>query len=226
MLAVTKDAPASQNRYIYYPGGVTRLPGNLLEFMKLRNHPMTEGFFKGLLGESFRKRPKDLTDESIGSFISRRFHPKLAQNIASAIMHGIYAGDVDQLSMRSTMPRLWQYEKHYGSVTKGILKLIMGNTLETRSEELLRASLLPPNKWIVSRMKKTSVVTYSFYSGIEYLTKKIAQYLEGKHNIRIGKNQTVKSVKLGRDASRPVEVCIFPTFAPFFSFSMLRGSQC
>src|SRR5258708_35225165 len=35
-------------------------------------------------------------------------------------MAGIYAGDADQLSLKSTFPRFLELEQHYGSVVRGL----------------------------------------------------------------------------------------------------------
>ena len=56
-------------------------------------------------------------DESVGDFISRRFSPEIADNIASAVGHGILAGDIYKLSTRALLPTLWKYEMLEGRVT-------------------------------------------------------------------------------------------------------------
>jgi protoporphyrinogen/coproporphyrinogen III oxidase len=71
----------------------------------------------------FSKTPRSpaLHDESIRSFMLRRFSPGITDNVVSAVFHGIYAGDIDRLSARSLLPMPWDYEKRHGSVLNGIL---------------------------------------------------------------------------------------------------------
>jgi oxygen-dependent protoporphyrinogen oxidase len=60
------------------------------------------------------------TDESIGSFIRRRFGNEAVDYLAEPLLAGIHAGDVDQLSIHSLFPRLVQLEQSHGSVLRGL----------------------------------------------------------------------------------------------------------
>lgn len=63
------------------------------------------------------KRSQDLQDESVGSFLRRRLGTSdLGDNVFSAMLHGIYAGDIEQLSAKSLMTRLWDWESEHGSI--------------------------------------------------------------------------------------------------------------
>ena len=99
------------------PGpGVTRLQ-NLFNIWK---EPVFEGIFSGVLKEPWAKpRPDSLTDESVGDFFARRANSKIVDNLISAVLHGVYAGDVYQLGIRSIMPQLWNAERRYGSIVMG-----------------------------------------------------------------------------------------------------------
>jgi oxygen-dependent protoporphyrinogen oxidase len=61
-------------------------------------------------------------DESVASFFSRRLGGEITEAIADPIFSGIYAGDIDRLSAMEAMPRLVQWERQYGSLTKGIFR--------------------------------------------------------------------------------------------------------
>jgi oxygen-dependent protoporphyrinogen oxidase len=60
-------------------------------------------------------------DESLGHFISRRLGREAYENLIEPLMSGIYAGDGDQLSLRSTFPYLHDLEHKYGSLARGAL---------------------------------------------------------------------------------------------------------
>jgi oxygen-dependent protoporphyrinogen oxidase len=60
-----------------------------------------------------------VADESVDSFFRRRFGPRIADNLASAMVHGIYAADSRRLSVRSAFPSLWDAERSHGSVLLG-----------------------------------------------------------------------------------------------------------
>lgn len=65
--------------------------------------------------------PSGVADESVDSFIARRFGRPVAEELASAGIHGIYAGDTRRLSVRAVLPALWELEKEWGSVVLGAL---------------------------------------------------------------------------------------------------------
>lgn len=62
-------------------------------------------------------------DESLGHFIRRRLGAQVYERLIEPLMSGIYAGDGDQLSLRSTFPFLRDWERDYGSVIRGALAL-------------------------------------------------------------------------------------------------------
>jgi protoporphyrinogen/coproporphyrinogen III oxidase len=61
-------------------------------------------------------------DESVASFVTRRFGRELLERAAQPLVGGIYTGDVDQLSAQATLPSFLELEGKYGSVIRGLLK--------------------------------------------------------------------------------------------------------
>jgi oxygen-dependent protoporphyrinogen oxidase len=61
-------------------------------------------------------RRRTPVDESVGSFFRRRFGPESAPLIAEPLLGGIHAGDIEQLSMASLFPRLFEAERQPGKV--------------------------------------------------------------------------------------------------------------
>ena len=59
-------------------------------------------------------------DESIGSFIRRRFGQEAVDYLAEPLLAGIHAGDVNELSIHSLFPRLVALEQSHGSVLRGL----------------------------------------------------------------------------------------------------------
>jgi oxygen-dependent protoporphyrinogen oxidase len=66
--------------------------------------------------ELFVPPRKDGADESIGSFMRRRFGEEAATYLAEPLLAGIHAGDVDRLSIRALFPRLVETERTHGSL--------------------------------------------------------------------------------------------------------------
>ena len=70
--------------------------------------------------EFFIPASKTNVDESVGSFIRRRFGNEMLERVGQAMLAGIYAGDPESLSLRATMGRFAELETRYGSVIRGL----------------------------------------------------------------------------------------------------------
>jgi oxygen-dependent protoporphyrinogen oxidase len=57
-------------------------------------------------------------DESIGTFVRRRFGQEAVDYLAEPLLAGIHAGDVDRLSTQALFPRLLEAEQQSGSVVR------------------------------------------------------------------------------------------------------------
>jgi oxygen-dependent protoporphyrinogen oxidase len=68
--------------------------------------------------ELFVPPKKDDADESIGSFIGRRFGREAVEFLAEPLLAGIHAGDVDRLSIRALFPRFVDAERKHGSLLR------------------------------------------------------------------------------------------------------------
>lgn len=73
-----------------------------------------------LLREPFISRSRE-DDLSVRAFLSRRIGSEAVDSLAAAALSGIYAGDIDKLSARSTLPALWRWERESGSLIRGAL---------------------------------------------------------------------------------------------------------
>jgi len=67
-------------------------------------------------------RRADGDDESIGSFMERRFGTEAKEYLAEPLLAGIHAGDVDRLSIGALFPRFRDVERTYGSLLRGFRK--------------------------------------------------------------------------------------------------------
>ena len=65
----------------------------------------------------------DGEDESIASFVQRRFGSEAVDYLAEPLLAGIHAGDVDALSVAALFPRLVEAERQSGSVLRAIRAL-------------------------------------------------------------------------------------------------------
>ena len=58
-------------------------------------------------------------DESIASFMGRRFGREAVEYLADPLLAGIHGGDAERLSMRALFPRFVEMERQHGSLIRG-----------------------------------------------------------------------------------------------------------
>ncbi|MGE0444801.1 MAG: protoporphyrinogen oxidase [Vicinamibacterales bacterium] len=76
-----------------------------------------------MAAELFVPRAREGEDESIASFVRRRFGEEAADYLAEPLLAGIHAGDAETLSLRALFPRLVDAERQSGSVIRALRAL-------------------------------------------------------------------------------------------------------
>ena len=66
------------------------------------------------------RRSVSCDDESLASFVSRRFGSEVLERVAEPVMASLFTANADRLSLRMTMPRFLDLEAAEGSVTRGL----------------------------------------------------------------------------------------------------------
>ena len=70
--------------------------------------------------ELFLPSRKGNEDESLASFVGRRFGNEALDRVVQPLISGIYTARPERLSLQATMPRFLDLEAKYGSVIKGM----------------------------------------------------------------------------------------------------------
>ncbi|KAF7728740.1 hypothetical protein EC973_005578 [Apophysomyces ossiformis] len=196
LLTVPKSAASAKNRYIYYADKINKLPSSLVSL--LFNKPpvlrsvLLAGLREPFVPSKFRdKSDNDIDDESLYCFMKRRFNEHTALNLMGAVTHGIYAGDVKQLSVKSTMRILYENERVYGSVIKGFIK---GNKVESFRERGMAARARQEEPEWFGEMEDMSVI--GFQEGTQMLPDQLRVWLENRPNVDIITGETVDQLEL------------------------------
>jgi len=63
-------------------------------------------------------RRVEVEDESLASFVRRRFGREVLERVAEPVMAGLYTADASRMSLRMTMPRFLDLEANEGSITR------------------------------------------------------------------------------------------------------------
>lgn len=113
ILSRNKLMPVPRGFYLMSPGKVSDvIRTSLLSWPgKLR-----------MASELLIPRKKDVGDESLASFVTRRFGRELLERIAQPMIAGIYSADPEELGLEATFPDFLKMEQKHGSVIRGLGK--------------------------------------------------------------------------------------------------------
>ena len=171
---LTLSDPTARRRFLYHPTHrlvplPTGLNRSLAAFPYLS--PLLSSLLHDLRTPPLHPPPHD---ESVHSFASRRFSRFVADELMDPLVGGIYAGRVEELSVRSCFPALWEAEEGYGGVLRGMMrrKAAVGERME--GEEALDGE-----EW-VRRVKANG--TYGFVEGMETLPKALISAISATGN--------------------------------------------
>jgi protoporphyrinogen/coproporphyrinogen III oxidase len=113
-------APSRMPRYIYVGGKLVAAP--MSPFSLLTTSLLSARTKWKLLTEPLRRTHPPTEDESIASFVRRKFGNSLLDNLAAPFVSGVYAGDPEKLSLRSAFPQVHEWEKNHGSLLRGAIR--------------------------------------------------------------------------------------------------------
>lgn len=209
-----KTAPSAQNRFIYYPDALQRLPSSPSSLPRALFLPSLKGILRGvwrdfrtpsrfarpksessLEHERQRAREQD-ADESIATFLVRRMGKSgemLMDRLFSAVLHGVYAGSPHVLSVRSTLGALWKAEQRYGSPARAALPSWLNKHKRqlTPQEQAADDAAAQQAKSLEEELGKEvvdrmkAVSVYSFPNGVAEITRAVADELGGMPNAQV-----------------------------------------
>lgn len=114
--------PSHQNVSIVHRGRLYPLPQGFFLLAPTRLWPFIRtplfswrGKFR-IACEPFIGKLDSSGDESLASFVRRRFGQELLERVAQPLVAGIYGADPEKLSLAATMPRFLEMERARGSV--------------------------------------------------------------------------------------------------------------
>lgn len=103
------------------PGGaIMGIPTQIRPFMTTDLVSMTGKLRAG--ADFVLPRSKERGDQSLGRFFRRRLGNEIVENLIEPLLSGIYAGDIDQISLMSTFPQFHKMEQDHRSLITGIKK--------------------------------------------------------------------------------------------------------
>lgn len=119
---------APRHVFVLNRGVLEPLPDGLAALVPTRLLPfLRSGLFSvwekaRMAGELVVSPHRNRAEESVGEFVRRRLGPAAVDRLAAPLLAGIYAGDVDRLSLQATFPHFAEMESHYGSLMMAALR--------------------------------------------------------------------------------------------------------
>jgi len=114
---------------IWWNGAQHPLPPGLSPLALNGSHPLLRNTLlstRGKLGIAFERwipARRRSSEESISSFVTRRFGRQVLERVGEPLFAGYHCGDPAELGMHHATPGLAALEKHYGSITAGLRRM-------------------------------------------------------------------------------------------------------
>ena len=106
----------AKKRYLWVDGRMQVLPYSL---KSLLCSPFLKLFWKAILRD-LRSKKSELKDESIASFVDRHFGEDFRKTFFDSLVSGVWAGDVEKMSLKACFSVLKRAENAKGSVIRGM----------------------------------------------------------------------------------------------------------
>ncbi|KAH8103023.1 Protoporphyrinogen oxidase [Cristinia sonorae] len=188
LLTVPHTSLAARNRFLHIPGihGLTMIPSSLPAIL---SSPLSRILVPAVISASLRTTPQLQAHEdlSVDQFLTIHFGVDFARTFGSALVHGIYAADSRQLSVRAAFPSLWDAAiDGKGSVVRGFIRKAL-RTKDAVDDELYQLDD------VSSLMRNVSV--YSFKEGMETITRAISRNLDSRSHIEIITGDAIRTIE-------------------------------
>ncbi len=108
-------------RYVFLHGHLRKIP--MSPQALLTSSLLGPGSRWKIASEAFKRtKPPPSEEETVASFVRRKFGHEILEYLVAPFVSGVYAGDPEQLSLKAAFPSLDEWEREYGSVLRGAMK--------------------------------------------------------------------------------------------------------
>jgi oxygen-dependent protoporphyrinogen oxidase len=162
----------ANKRYILKHNQLHALPTHPVAFLKTKLFSPKAKL--RLLAEPFSRKSHEGYYQSISEFVKRRLGQEFLDYAVNPFVAGIFAGNPDNLSVKSALPKLYQLEELYGGLFKGFV--LGAKERKKRAEQ-----------------SKQSARMFSFKKGMQRFPEAIAAKLGDKVRYNCKVERVVKS---------------------------------
>ncbi|MFD1361002.1 protoporphyrinogen oxidase [Lentibacillus salinarum] len=166
--------------YILVNNKLHKMPAGAYMGIPVRVRPfLFSGMFspagKLRAGMDFMKPRGKAGDQSLGAFFRRRFGNELVENLIEPLLSGIYAGNIDDMSIKATFPNFQQLEQEHRSLMKGLQKTMPEKTKPQKKSD-----------------GKQQGAFFSFANGLETLVERLGEVLGDTVSLGVGVDHVEK----------------------------------
>jgi protoporphyrinogen/coproporphyrinogen III oxidase len=116
--------PAARSAFVWTERGLEPLPKSALgipcDVDELARWPgLSRAGRARAFADLVRRSRSPEDDESIGSLVRRRMGDEVAVRLTAPLLGGLFAGDLDRLSVRAAFPELARWERDFDSLIRG-----------------------------------------------------------------------------------------------------------
>ncbi|MDR1267984.1 MAG: protoporphyrinogen oxidase [Planctomycetaceae bacterium] len=133
--------PSVRRTYVVRHGRLYLLPDGFLmmaptKLLPMATTPILSPFGKLRAGlELFIPARKDDLDESMAHFVRRRLGREVFERLVEPLVSGVYAADMEKLSVLATLPRFREMERDHGSLIRAMQKQLAANRAAHLAEQ-------------------------------------------------------------------------------------------
>ncbi len=219
----------ARRRYLVRNGSLVEMQMNPVKFMR---SPLLSTRAKLRMAREYWVKPKKGEhDETVGDFGRRRLGREFTEVMLDSMVSGIFAGDVDRLSVAAAFPKVATLEEEYGGLFRGMLA--KRREVRARKQAAKAASPEPSENGTASEAPRKveagpGGVLHSFREGMGQPIRTLAEAL-GPDIVRLGtavarieKRESGFRVQLAEGEAVEADVVVVALPAPAAS-QVLRG---
>ena len=187
--------PEGRRVLLAHQGKLVEMPAGMALAIPTRVGPMVKtpllSWFGKLrvLGDLGVPKPSSgVQDEAVGSFLKRHFCDEATDRIAGPLLGGIFAGDIDELSILSTFPQLVDLERRHGSLIRAFFATERARAAQNNQQPKLGAAADDPLylpelfefcRWLYRQGRQVQSPFQSLRGGMGQLVEQLVARLPG-----------------------------------------------
>ena len=162
--SILPASATARSRFVVKKKKLLPLPMSPQEVLTTRL--LSNGAKLAVFGEPLVEAGDSPAEESVATFVRRRFNQEILDYVANPFVAGIFAGDPEQLSVRHALPKLYGLERAHGSVIKAFGSMMRARKREEDGHAGVAAGLI------------------SFRNGLQELPDALARPLHAEIRLR------------------------------------------